>query len=161
MYLERPLQLEPLLAVTRGHMVNNRKRQMETIHVNAEFYARLVSGRVWGIAAIGFEGHGCKFIRGRLTNLLFLPIQSAVSALRITAASIHPTHHDYVLQTPRLSYHGLRCHEQCRRICHTDSQGCWRSWPWLRPYSPRASRNAHKPVRLGKPTMLRWFRDEL
>jgi hypothetical protein len=150
MYLERPLQLEPLLAVTRGHMVNNRKRQMEKIHVKAEFYARLVAGRVWGIATIGFEGHGCKFIRRQLINVQFPPVQSAVSALRITATSIHPTHHDYVLQTPRLSCHGLRCHKQCRRICHTDSQG---SWPWLRAYSS-AGPNTRKPVCPGRPAML-------
>ena len=102
-------------------MVNNRKRQMEKIYVKAEFYARLVVGRVWGIATIGLEGHGCKFIRGELITLLFPPVQSAVSALRITTDSIHPTPHDYALQTPRLSCHGLHCHEQCRRICHSGS----------------------------------------
>jgi hypothetical protein len=34
-------------------MVNNRKREIERTHVDAEFNARLVAGRVWGIAAIG------------------------------------------------------------------------------------------------------------
>jgi hypothetical protein len=34
-------------------MVNIRKREIERTHVNAEFNARLVAGRVWGIAAIG------------------------------------------------------------------------------------------------------------